>query len=77
MKTSGDFNHVVILPKHKKQWKIDLWCQEQFGPRWSVVSNREGVWCCFWVGTRDPGCYKWLFRYEKDAMLFLLRWSTP
>ena len=76
-RTARDFAYVVIMPKHRKQWEVDRWCVEQFGPRWSAVSNRAGVWCCFWIGTRaeeNSGKYEWLFEREADAILFSLRW---
>ena len=76
-RTARDFPYRLVMPKHQKQWEVDLWCKEQFGPRWSAVSNRAGVWCCFWIGTRageDSGKYEWLFEREADAILFSLRW---
>lgn len=56
------------------QWKASNWCEEQFGKRWSVVDNREGVWCCFWRGRIQPGMYEWFFLNKIDAELFVLRW---
>ena len=76
-RTARDFAHVIIMPKFPKQWQATRWCTEQFGPRWSAVSNRDGVWCCFWIGTRaqeHSGKYEWLFEREADAVLFSLRW---
>lgn len=65
----------LVIPKIKQQWRADDWCKEKFGMRWSAVDNREGTWCCFWAGVKAPKCYEWLFKNEKDAILFLLRWS--
>ena len=52
------------------------WCEEQWGKPWSVVSNRNGIWSCFWAGLRGPqtGKYRYIFEHEKDAIIFLLRW---
>lgn len=74
-KSARDFPYVFVLPKIPNQWEADAWCTEQFGPRWSVVDNRDGVWCCFWRGRSVPGSYEWLFHNEKDALLFLMKWK--
>lgn len=74
-KSSRDFPYILVLSKMKNQWEADAWCTEQFGPRWNIVDNREGVWCCFWRGRGNPGSYEWLFCNEKDATLFALRWA--
>lgn len=75
MKTARDFPYIFKLPKFKNQWQATEWCTEQFGRRWSVIDNRAGVWCCFWLGTRGPGGYEWLFLNEQDAVLFALKWA--
>lgn len=49
------------------------WCEERFGKRWSVI-DREGIWCCFWDGQKNPKSYRFEFQYEKDAVLFSLTW---
>lgn len=74
---SSDFVHRVLMSKAKKQWEMNLWCQEQFGPRWEVTGNRSGRWCVFWRGLRDEdsSTYEWLFVNEDDAMWFSLRWA--
>jgi hypothetical protein len=74
-KTSRDFVHTITLPKMKRQWEVDKWCTEQFGPRWEAVGYREGVWCCFWKGRSIPGSYEWLFANEQDANWFMLKWG--
>lgn len=76
-KSSSDFPYVFHLPKKKNQWEADAWCTEHFGERWSVIDNRQGVWCCFWRGFRSPGPgqYEWLFKNEQDAIMFALRWA--
>lgn len=73
-KNARDFPYVFIVPKKQHQWQADVWCTEKFGKRWSPVDNRTGVWCCFWLGTRDVRGYEWLFLNEQDAVLFALRW---
>ncbi len=74
-RTSDQFPYQFTVPMRSKQWRADAWCTEKFGPRWSAVDNRGGTWCCFWSGRDNPGHYDWLFRNERDALLFLLRWS--
>lgn len=77
MNRDRDFRHTFKMPKFINQWQVNQWCEEHFGKRWSPVDNREGVWCCFWLGFRVEdysGGYKWLFKNESDAMLFALRW---
>lgn len=51
------------------------WCEEQWGEQW--MFNRNGIWRCFWAGTRGPqaGKYRYIFKHEKDAILFILRWT--
>jgi hypothetical protein len=53
------------------------WCKERWGPQWSVIDNRDGIWSCFWAGSRGPqaGKYRYIFENEQDAMLFILRWA--
>jgi hypothetical protein len=68
--------HTILAPNkptvgHHKQIK---WCEERFGKRWSVIDNREGIWCCFWGGNKLPGMYRFEFKNEKDAILFSLTW---
>lgn len=75
MKTARDFPYKFLIPKIRHQWEADTWCTQQFGKRWSVVDNREGVWCCFWSGGAMPGSYEWYFLNERDAMMFALRWA--
>lgn len=72
-RTSLDFPHYFLLPKNN-QWEQDQWCTENFGKRWSVVDNREGVWCVFWRGLDHHGMYEWYFQHEQDAARFILRW---
>ncbi len=66
---------VFIDSQHHRYAKS--WCKEQWGEEWSVVSNRNGIWSCFWAGTRGhhTGKYRYIFEHEKDAIIFLLRWS--
>lgn len=74
IKSSNDFEYRFFTPKMKNQWAATQWCEEQFGKRWSVISNRDGVWCCFWRGRSLPESYEWYFQNEKDALLFSLKW---
>lgn len=51
------------------------WCSLRFGLRYSPIDNRQGRWCCFWLGIRSSaGGYEWFFSDEQDAVLFSLRW---
>ena len=74
-KSSRDFPHVFVLPKMKSQLEADQWCEQQFGPKWEAIGNRQGVWCCFWKGRGVPGSYEWMFQNKRDATLFILKWS--
>jgi hypothetical protein len=66
--------HTVITGK-ANHWQATDWCTEQFGKRWGVVDNRDGVWCCFWAGREQFGSYRWYFENECDAMWFTMRWA--
>lgn len=66
----------VLIDKEHHRY-AQAWCEEQWGNRWSVTLNRNGIWSCFWAGTRgyQAGKYRYLFEHERDAMLFTLRWA--
>jgi hypothetical protein len=66
--------HTVSTEK-ANHWRATDWCTKQFGQRWSVVDNRDGVWCCFWAGREQFESYRWYFENECDAIWFTLRWS--
>ena len=66
--------HTVITGK-ANHWQATDWCTQQLGRRWSVVDNRAGTWCCFWMGREQYGSYKWQFENQHDAVLFALRWA--
>ena len=70
--------HEVYVPKHKVR-EAERWCKTELGERWSVISNRQGLWSCFWVGPRSKqhqaGTYQFSFDNEEIAMWFALRWS--
>jgi len=71
-----DFPYTITVPKSRGDSHASqtVWCEQKFGKRWSVIDNRDGVWCCFWGGRGLPGFYKWEFQNEQDALLFSLRW---
>jgi hypothetical protein len=57
------------------------WCIEHFGKRWNPADNCDGTWSVFWTGMgvhereiKYVTKYRYLFKNEKDAMLFSLRW---
>lgn len=72
----------VILPKINEShlYKMQQWCDKQFGPRWSPVSRireqRLGKWTVFWCGMKNPRDYRWHFATEQDALLFILKWQN-
>lgn len=70
-----DFVHRIVTPKNCMP-DAAAWCQQQFGPRWSVTGPRSGRWSCFWRGFKSeyPGQYEWLFVDRGDAVLFALKW---
>ena len=51
------------------------WCEEQWGERWNPITNREGLWACFWTGKSMPMSYRYCFADERDQILFILRWA--
>lgn len=65
----------VYISKTKHR-QAESWCSIQFGPRWSALDNRQGIWCVFWAGPRskNPGSYRYYFQNEQDAVLFSLKW---
>lgn len=78
--SDNDFPYVIYMPTKQHKWIMTEWCKQQFGDRWSVIDNRQGVWRCFWTrklksGEYDRSVYEWSFKNEKDAILFTLRWA--
>ena len=61
---------------HKsKHLEAEAWCRKKLGKRWSVVDNRQGIWCCFWSGPRSNyGTYDYHFAHERDMVWFSLKW---
>ena len=53
----------------------NVWCQDQFGPRWSITDNRSGVWTLAWVGPEDWSYYQFAFANQADAVAFALKWT--
>ena len=66
--------HSVITGKND-HWQAIDWCTKHFGQRWSVVDNRDGIWCCFWAGQEQFSSYIWHFEHDRDAMWFKLKWT--
>jgi hypothetical protein len=64
-----------ILIDSKHHMEASIWCVEQFGKRWEVLGNTDGVWTMFWAGRDHPGKYVFHFAEAQDKMLFVLRWS--
>lgn len=71
----------IVLPKMNGEhlWTMQQWCYSHFGARWSPVSRdpaeKLGRWTVLWAGFKQPSDYRWHFRNEQDATLFVLRWS--
>lgn len=76
IRSTRDFHYNIVIPKHRHHHEASDWCTKKFGPRWSVVDNKEGTWCVFWKGRAVPGSYEWFFTNEKDFLLFSLRWAS-
>jgi hypothetical protein len=70
-----DLPYEVVISKENHK-EAAAWCRERLGPRWEVTRNRKGIWCCFWEGFRRGGDYRYHFQNDKDAVLFVLRWSS-
>ena len=72
---ANKLDYVVHIPKDRVRG-ADTWCKNELGERWSVVTNRQGVWACFWEGpsSPNPGSYRFIFRDEETAMWFALKW---
>lgn len=64
----------VYRKDHRTHAKMEEWCIERMGERWSAVTNNSGNWCCFWAGRDRPGYYRWYFSTEEDLLLFTLTW---
>lgn len=65
--------HTIQLSTDKLH-KASLWCTEEFGyPYWA--GNQEGIWHTGpdYSTIRNKCIFR--FEYERDAILFALRWS--
>lgn len=69
-----DLPNEVTVSRHQHH-EAESWCRANLGPRWSVLDNRSGVWCCFWAGFRNDGGYRYYFESAQTAVEFALRWS--
>lgn len=74
-----------VLPEmHRLEFEVQIhkdqcanavdWCNDQFGSRWSSISNRSGRWALFWCGNAHHEWYKFCFAQEQDMTWFSLRW---
>lgn len=63
----------VIIPSEHSRG-AGVWCEQQFGKRWSPLDCRDGAWAMFWAGVDMHKNYRFCFAEEQDAMLFSLRW---
>lgn len=58
-----------------KVFKMEEWCNKNYGQRWNIVDNPEGRWTTFWAGPDTPRAYIWYFSEEKEAAWFALKWA--
>ena len=82
----GEFKEAVIeasamnrLPYtvriHKTQSRKAMhWCEQNLGPRWEAIGNKNGIWCCFWAGRDDYEHYNFYFLNERDMIWVALKW---
>lgn len=73
-----NLDHEVIIEDLKdsasRHQSVIGWCEEQWGERWCPITNRTGLWACFWTGKYKPMSYRYCFADERDMTLFILRW---
>jgi len=75
-----DLKYEVIVRKRNYRNAVN-WCNAQFGEQWNPVDNRQGIWTCFWIGPSETiykgnfTDYRFLFKEEKDALWFTLRYA--
>lgn len=62
--TSGEFDEYYANWNIRTNWCDSIFSRDNWS--WSWASDNE-------YGQRDPGT--WLFKNEKDAVMFVLRWS--
>ena len=65
------FPYRIVSSPHLTYLSMWEWCTEQFEKQWDCDYNPNGIW----TELPHPGCRRWYFKNEKDAMLFALRWS--
>jgi len=68
------FPHSIRIHKSRAR-SADWWCEQHLGPRWNVMDNRTGTWCCFWAGSSDFEYYDFYFLNERDMVWASLKWS--
>jgi len=67
-KRKSKYKHKITMPN---SWASDnqairTWCEQSFGP-----GGRKQRWRFGWTGSDNT----FYFRNEKDALLFVLRWT--
>jgi hypothetical protein len=65
--------HTIQLSNDKRH-KASLWCKEKFGHSY-WAGNQEGIWQTSPNYASNWGKCLFCFEYERDAILFALRWS--
>ena len=73
-KELAHLEYEVLLDSNKHRIAGE-WCIEQFGPRWSPITNRSGQWAMFWAAGIPSNKYRFCFANEEDMMWFMLRWA--
>jgi hypothetical protein len=66
-------DHEILIDSDRYRPAI-AWCEQQFGPRQSLLQTRSGRWTVFWAGTDMPNKYKFFFADEQEAGFFALKW---
>jgi hypothetical protein len=66
----------IVLPKISEShlWTMKEWCVFKFGTQWNP-EEKYGPWTVFWCGPAQSKDYRWHFKNQRDATMFILRWS--
>lgn len=60
--------HKITIPRsNNREEEMREWCEQRYGP-----SGRKSRWRFGWVDVNST----FYFKSSKDAMMFVLRWSS-
>ncbi len=66
--------HIIsITGDSYKEYRAAVWCQEQFGQEY-WAGNKEGIWQVR-MDYNNNYSRIFSFEYQRDAVIFALRWS--